>query len=250
MPKTIDPSAIIFGTMRMLEHNKHEDEWVSLLIKLYDKGMRRIHSSLEYESFPFFCSVLNKISSTRSDINFEHIVKLACPDFNELAFDLDSLENKINAYCAALNVKHIETVQWMWRATLSDDRLRTNNFVQNNYKLAEAVNAVKNAGLIKLFYCFPYTPEFATAAIDYSFIDGLIVYRNPLEEEYNAVIDDCGRKEIDVLTIRPLAAGKSLNSSDVNSLIAFSFYPQAVKGIIISLSKEAQFDEILKTKIQ
>lgn len=206
------PGRLIYGTMRMGEVTRNIHEWGDFLAAVHALGITKLHSSSEYETFPMLCEILHHLGTRTNPVIFEHIVKLAEPSFDDTYFDGVRLAQKIDAYRTALCTECVQDIQWMWRQNLNDDAGRIAKFKQSAMTMADAAKALKSAGKIKRLLCFAYSAEFALAAIDMNMIDGLTVYRNAHEKEYDPVIENCAAQAKTVLVIRPLNSGKVLVS--------------------------------------
>ena len=200
-------STIALGTMRLTDVDRRLPEWVKFFTEIQSIGIDTLHSSVEYESFPLLCSILSACHRSSNFTPFRHIVKIAEPSFDDAEFDADRLDAKIDAYCADLGTDMIADVQWMWRASLSDDALRITDFERQRSSIAAAVKKLKTAKKISRFFVFPYSVTFAQRAIEQDFVDGLIVYRNVEETEYDSVIERCGVLSKSCIIIRPFNAG-------------------------------------------
>lgn len=241
----VSPKRLIYGTMRMGEVTRSIDEWVDFLIAIHALGITKLHSSSEYETFPMLCEILHHLERVENPPKFEHIVKLAEPSFDDAGFDVARLEQKVDGYCIALGVKYLADIQWMWRQNLDDDSVRLEQFYLAGPAMAAAVAALKSAGKIKRFLCFPYSLGFARAAIAMEMIDGLTVYRNADETEYDALIDDCAKRAKTALVIRPLNAGKVLTNDKVTA--AQQVYSSLAKpGIEAGIISSNNLDHIRK----
>jgi hypothetical protein len=231
----------------MTYQKKDLEGWVNLFTTLYENGVNTLHSSMEYESFPMLCEVLNQVSKKSSAIKFNHIIKLSDPSFDENFTNYDRIRNRVKDYLKAFNCEQIETIQWMWRADLNNDKLRIDNFRGSIDSLNNVVASLKQEGLTNEFYCFPYTLDFGLESLNAKEIDGYTVYRNPNELEMDVLLDRALEVHKSAYVIRPLGAGALVNDSkwDAKSLINFAHNHQAVKGIIVGISDEKHLSDIL-----
>jgi hypothetical protein len=240
------PSKIVLGTMRMDPERNSVERWAELLSQARSLGVARLHCSDEYESFPFFLRVLEAARRSRPGISFDFVVKLAEPHFGDRDFDAGRLEARIDAYRVALGVDRLECVQWMWRGNLKDDPGRLSGFAAASERLASAASRAKVAGAVRAFHCFPYTVEFAAAALENPMIDGLAIYRNPLEIEYEPLISRTGELGKSLLVIRPFKAGDALDVGRVADLIGFSAQLSVVDGVVVSCSSQEHLLECVE----
>lgn len=230
---------VIFGTMRLNEVDRPIKEWVDFFTQLHAMGVTRLHSSIEYDSFPLLKNILGKLRNAAPKVHFRHTVKLAEPGFNDgPLFSADRFIAKIDAYCESLGVDSIENVQWMWRQGLDSDGSRIKAFRESYGEIEDCVMKLKRASRIKKFICFPYTVPFAHNAVKQSAVDGIAVYRNVDETEYDAVIELCSTLNKTAFAIRPLNAGKALARSEdsARDLFDFALSLEPIEAGIISTS--------------
>ena len=112
-------------------------------------------------------------------------------------------------------------LQWMWRNSLDDDDARVAAFEHAYEALADTADTLRQNGSIGRLLCFPYTPQFAFAAIDSAAVDGLAVYRNVMETDYDGCIAKAHDAGKPTLVIRPLNAGKALSHGDTSARALF-----------------------------
>jgi hypothetical protein len=222
------------------------EHWTELVLHARSLGVARLHCSDEYESFHFFLRVLAAVRRSRPGISFEFVVKLAEPHFSDGDFHAGRLQARIDAYRAALCVDRLDCVQWMWRGDLNHEDGRLRGFSAAADRLAVAMSRAKDAGAVRAFHCFPYTLEFAAAALEHPLIDGLAIYRNPLEMEYEPLVSRTGQLGKSLLVIRPFKAGHALDRGRVSDLIGFSARLSAVNGVVVSCSSKDHLSECVE----
>lgn len=217
----------------MLEHSNDPEFWTNFLEKLYSMGVRHIHSSNEYESFPLLTKCLQRLCE--KGIIFEHIVKLAEPSFHESEFSEDRFVSKIDLYNQVLPGQ-IRTIQWMWRSERSDD-FRIENFL----KQKESVDiAFKKYNVC----CFPYSTEFAEEAINLKNLNGLVIYWNKNEEDYlKSAIRACKNKKVNYI-LRPFGAGNTGGLASSKMLNHCKGVP-CLEGIIFTATKDEHLNEAI-----
>jgi hypothetical protein len=165
--------------MRMLAHTQDLNFWLDFLRSIYHQGIRILHTSMEYNSFPLLCEVLRQL---REDgITFHHMVKLAEPSFDESDFSEDRLSVKLHLYQQMLGTDCIDNVQRMWRCDLENPTRRLEKFNQVCSIIEAFFAELKTIGCANKIVCFPYTQNFADIAVTLSSLDGLAVYWNPDE---------------------------------------------------------------------
>jgi hypothetical protein len=248
MDNNILPERLVFGSMRMLEYDFTLEYWVELFQHLYDSGVTTFHSSNEYESFSLFCKAYTIFQKKNPDKKIKHIVKIAEPNFNINFFDANLLNMKINEYCSSLNVNSLDIVQWMWRGNLQDNVEREQLFDKYYPEIEKTILNLKQTNKIQKFCCFPYNVDFALSAIKKEHIDGLIVYRNVFENEYETSLELAAKLNKNSYIIRPLNAGKALDK-DIHtskSLVHWALNFPKIEGAIISISSLSKLNEIIK----
>jgi hypothetical protein len=239
-------SKIVLGSMRMDPERQVLKDWAKLLLNAPSLGVLRIHCSDEYEHFPFLLTVLEEVRRSSPQLEFQFIVKLAEPHFGENIFDLKKLLNRIDAYRKVLKSDQLDCIQWMWRGTLNDETGRLQGFSDSADRILDVVDRAKHQGKIKSFYCFPYTFEFAKQALENQLVDGLIIYRNPLEIEYDPLLARVNAIGKRVLVLRPFKAGEALVDIGAANLIKFSAISPTVDGIVVSCSSIKHLEECVK----
>ncbi len=229
-------SKIVLGTMRFSRERLAVNRWASLISDAVELGVTRLHCSSEYESYPLLLEVLEQLRASQLATHLSFVVKLAEPSFNLRQFSPQRFYEHIDKYRNVLGVDRLETVQWMWRDDLQDHAGRASRFVEQAGEIQRTVQAAKSSGAIGSFVCFPYSPGFASRALEFDFIDGLAIYRSPIEPEYDSLIETCERLGKQILVIRPFAAGSALANDDAASLIRYSSEMTSVNGIVVSCS--------------
>lgn len=243
-------SKIVLGTMRLDPERHSLDHWAHLFKQAHDLGVTRLHCSDEYESFPFLLQILEALRLEDPQIRFDFIVKLAEPSFDLNEFSERRFIEHLDRYRNHLHVDKIDTAQWMWRGDLNNDQDRVHGFRRQGAAVSQAAELAKRTGRLGSFFCFPYSPDFAASALDNGAIDGLAVYRNPQEAEYDDVMERCHDSGLSVLVIRPFSAGEALAGADPATLIKYSAVLLSVTGIIVSCSSIEHLDECVQAAAQ
>jgi hypothetical protein len=223
----------IWGTMRMLQHSNSPVFWTSFLEQLYLKGIRHIHSSNEYESFPLLTKCLQRLNE--KGIIFGHIVKLAEPSFHEGNFSEDRFVSKIDLYNQILPGQ-IETIQWMWRSERSD-----------NFRIDSFLNQKESVEIAFKKYnvcCFPYSTGFAEEAIRLKNLNGLVVYWNKNEINYLKSVTRASKNNKVNYILRPFGGGRigGLSSSE---MLHYCKEVPGLKGIIFTATKDEHLNEAI-----
>jgi len=241
---------LVLGTMRLLDSS--EKQTISLLERALLLGVRRFHSSSEYESFGRFSSALAiACESTGVDpTSLQHTIKIADPGFDESTFDSKRLKLKIDLYRKRLNAPKIDTVQWMARAHLKDDSARIKLLHDMAPSIEAAVNDMKQSNIINKFGCFPYSDSFRAAVLDMPWCDVLVDYTNRLE---TAALKSSQylRDDQSIIGIRPFFP-LTQEDPDIrarwsfNELLEFVLHTRTIEGLVVSTSSEDHLQQLLE----
>jgi hypothetical protein len=240
-------SKLIFGTMRMSEYDYSVSHWVELFDNMHDRGIIVHHVSSEYDSYILYITVLKEFNLIYPNKQITHLVKLAEPHFDSSEFDPKLFQYKVDKYLTELNVSKLWGIQWMWRGDLNNEISRLDNFNKNIGLLQAKVFDLKKNNLIDGFYLFNYTNTFCELAMtlsnnfDNSLFDGLTVYRNIQENEFDKYLDFFERNII----IRPLFAGKLETSLSKKKLVEYALNHGKVTNGIISISSIDKLNQLL-----
>jgi hypothetical protein len=240
-------SHIVLGTMRMAEGSMGPAEWSAFFQAVHQLGIRSLHSSHEYDSFGLFCATLALLRRDAPAVAFRHVVKLAAPSFDDDGFSADALRGQIEGYRTALGTDAVHDVQWMWRHSLSDEALRLNLAKAAMTAISEASDTLKEQGLIERFFCFPYTTCFADLVLDGDLGDGLIVYRNLAEREFDSQLDICAERRKTAIIIRPFHAGALVTEGalDARDLLTQALDHRAIESAILSTSSLPHLEQLI-----
>jgi aryl-alcohol dehydrogenase-like predicted oxidoreductase len=240
-------SHIVLGTMRMAERSMGPAEWAPFFQAAHRLGIRSLHSSHEYESFGLLCETLALLRRDAPAVAFRHVVKLAAPSFNDDGFSANALRGQIEEYRAALGTDIVHDIQWMWRHSLSDEPLRLNLAKAAMAAISEASLLLKDQGLIERFFCFPYTTGFADLVLDEDMGDGLIVYRNLAEREFDGQLDRCAERGKTAIIIRPFHAGALVEQGalDARELLTQALDHRAIESAILSTSSLPHLEQLI-----
>jgi hypothetical protein len=231
----------------MSEYDYSVSHWVDLFDKMHNSGIIVHHVSSEYDSYVFYIAVLKKFNLKYPNKQILHLVKLAEPHFDSSEFNPKLFQSKIYKYLADLSVSKLWGIQWMWRGDLKNEISRLDNFKENILLLNSKVVELKNNNLIDGFYLFSYTDSFCELAttlskqFDISLFDGLTVYRNIQENEFDKYLDFFERNII----IRPLFAGKLETSYSKKKLVEYALSHGKITNGIISISSVDKLNELL-----
>lgn len=228
--------------MRINEKPYSDRHWIKLLDVSFERGVRSLHSSSEYKSFPRLCELLH----SRKNGKFSHIVKLAEPHFGENCFDTARLNEKIDYYLKELNTERIECVQWMWRGDIKNESSRINGLKEQNAEISSAFAQLKNKGKVSSFSPFPYTNQFAEKMLECEFVDGITAYLNPIEREMEGYFERADQLGKIGVAIRPFAAGKALGGErSAADCVKWVQERSGTSSIVLSYSVEKQIASIV-----
>ena len=230
--------------MRMIEYNYSIDYWVDLFNKMYESGITIHHVSSEYHSYKLYLTVLRQYNLCFPERPISHLVKLAEPHFDSTYFDPNRLQKKTEEYLDDLSTSKLWGVQWMWRGKLSDEKSRLIGFHNSIDLIGATIEQLKKNHLAGSFYLFPYTKTFCESVITSLVIkvfDGLIVYRNFNEIEYDEYFDFLPNNII----IRPLGAGKLSVHLTKKQIVEFALSHSKISYGIVSISSIGKLNELI-----
>lgn len=192
-------SQITYGSMRIQSLTDDGLDPAHLLIELHDAGITTHHSSSEYPNHLLYLEGLAKAKDAGR--NFQHIVKVADPSFDDECFDQGRLVARIDAELSTLRTERIESVQWLFRTgDVHDTKGRIERLAEQRSEIAEVMQRLCDSGKVGEFSCFPYNMDFAAAAATLP-IGTLTTYLNLFERGALQ-----GRGDFDnVIAIRPFA---------------------------------------------
>ena len=254
-------SPVTFGSMRMELGAFPDSHWLGLFHLLADGGVTAFHSSHEYESYPRFCRIIRDFRRERSGAEIQHIVKLACPGFNDSRFDPRRFRSAIENELRALGTERLDVVQWLVRQTPNTDALRIPALRESLPQFLGEWEELRRAGKVRALTSFPYSLPFADELLQLDLGDGLAAYLNPVELEYADRLDDLSKRAQGFLAIRPMFAGKmsesgfgpgaletlGIPSDQVGQFcVSFPLLHPAVTTVIVSMSTLAHAQQNLK----
>ncbi len=224
----------IWGTMRMLEHSNSPSYWVKFFEDLHAKGVRHLHSSIEYKTFPLLTESLRRLKE-KKNITFNHFIKLGEPSFNEIKFSKERFESKLDYYRLMLPGK-IEIIQWMWRSKEKDSK-RIKKFMSQKKEINKVFKKYKVC-------CFPYTKQFGDLVIELSNLSGLIIYWNYMETDFLKIAIKVSRKNKMNIVLRPFINSKKKLLISQKALKFCEKIPN-LKGIIFTATKKKHLNDAL-----
>jgi len=211
-----------------------------LLVESMDAGITTCHSSSEYESFPLFCSVVERLRREGIASRLQHVVKLAEPHFGEYDFDAKRLRQRVERYLSSLAVDRLDVVQWMWRGDLKREQDRLNGFIARRDSIHAAFASLREEGKVGAVLPFPYTVSFAERILAEDAFEGMTVYLNRMELDY---VPFLGRKG--TVALRPLAAGRVLDVGyTAAAAIEWALAHPGVSTAVVSYSSSEHLKEL------
>jgi aryl-alcohol dehydrogenase-like predicted oxidoreductase len=248
-------STLTFGTMRLDPESITGGSAEELLLFLIDNGVSAFHSSREYASHDFFCTLLRRVRSLRPHAQFQHIAKVGVPHFDQKKFSGAALRTIIESQLGQLGTERIDIVQWLVRQTPNEDALRLAVLRDSIEEVASTFNELRREGKVGALASFPYTRPFADQVLNYELCSGLVTYLNPAELEYVGNLDVASVGHKGFVAIRPLLAGRLCDDADTDFAqvrqkikdlaggselarfsLEFPLWHPAVSSIVLSLS--------------
>ncbi len=243
----VAPQSLTLGTMRLDPERHSLSEWAAFFIYAHRLGVRSVHVSDEYESWPLFLEIWDEVRRIAPTQNFKFIAKLGEPHFDQAEFSAERFLMRVEKYCSQLSIDRLHDVQWMWRSDLQRDDLRCSTFTKQSTAIRDTVALLKKNDRIERFLCFPYSPVFCDLALAQDFVDGLTVYRNSQEQEYETQLDQCAARSKMAHIIRPFLGGNTLENSNLTprqQLIEALSHP-AIETAILSTGNIEHLHEFL-----
>lgn len=238
---------ICLGTMRLSESDRPVTAWVDFLLAAHRLGVRALHVSHEYDTWPLFCEIVAEMAARPNAPAFRYVAKIAEPHFDSRSFEPSRLAAVIAEVRAGLGSTCLHDVQWMWRGDLQDEPARLAQFRAQSAQLEAEIAALKRDGGIERFLCFPYTTGFAAAALELPGIDGLVVYRNLAEREFDLQLGSCAASGRIAHIIRPFFGGQTLEASHPAppAQLAAALDHPAIEYAILSTSRLDHLRQLL-----
>ncbi len=132
----------------------------------------------------------------------------------------------------------------MWRGNLSNEHERITNFSKDSQKIIRLFKSLKQRKIIKKIYIFPYTKSFLKTSIKHNIFDGICIYRNPIEKDYDELLSKIQKKKF--IAIRPFGGNLKLNKKHkLKYLLNYSINNKKISKIILTCSKIKQIKEIV-----
>ena len=241
------PNKFVFGSMNI---DKISDRSaLDLLRFVLEKGVRRFHTSFEYDSYGLFGTLMEQACSdmgVKSNL-IEYTVKLASPHFGEKNINSKEIINRVDSYRSFLNVECIHQIQWMARMDLQDENGRLELLDRELDVLHEVKTALTNTSAINQFGCFPYTVRFAKKILESNVIDVMMDYLNENDSRPLEYAEYLQRASAELLVLRPFDAGKSLTNEQsavtiFKELTTLSY----IDGIAVGVSSIEHAEELLE----
>jgi hypothetical protein len=229
---------LVLGTMKLKSYFNNSYELSKFLDYAYQKNIKQLHVSSEYNSYPLLLKSLKRINK-----KFKFIVKLAEPSDINKKFNLKNFKNKLKKYSNDLGSKNIHTLQWVNRYKLdhSEKNLKYKEEVLN--KIENTIKQYKKKKIIKSFYFFSYHTAKNILEI-HPYVDGITCYRNI----YNKKYDPFAKKyKLKIIAMRPLGGDKKfIKKINLKKLIMFNLKNKLISNVIVGANNRNQLDKILK----
>ncbi len=238
--------------MRLADKSLNERDVAEMCRSGFDLGIFTHHISSEYASFELMTASYARLrSSERALLGL--ICKLACPSFGEGHFDEKSLCERVDKYLIKTGQERLDVVQWMWRDTLQDDRMRNRRIRDEADRVTEAFAGLQASGKVKRFSCFPYTRTFMRTVREIGLCDSQTNYHSFADPS----MFEAGFAP-DSLALCPLATGRIgrlnngfwkdkapfvANASWAEHALAYVLSTPGVDGVVVGLSDPAQMSK-------
>jgi len=202
-------SEICYGPMRFSAKTPGDDAVSRAGQRAFARAMERgvdfIHSSYEYDVRWAMEQVLRDHPKRHA---LKHVIKVPVPDWDDGGrFDKVKFRIRIEEALRDLHTECIHVVQHLHRAKPNTDDLRIPGIPAVNAELVEVFEEMRAEGKVGHLTCFPYTPDFARAALDTGAFKGLVAYYNPIEMEMAGYFDAMQAAGQGFLCIRPFMSG-------------------------------------------
>ncbi len=204
-------SRICLGTMRLTGDNGTAAN-ARFLSKLHDLGIDSHHSSWEYDSDQHYVASLTK--AMQSGRRFRHVVKVAEPSWDDMAFNPSRFRTKVQDECDRLGVDHIDVVQWLIRTKdPQNEPVCLELLARDKGIIGETFTSMINEGMIGAVVGFPYLPRIghellANQSNTTPLVDGLSLYLNDQEPAQSASEAIALTQRCPIVAIRPFAGGQ------------------------------------------
>ncbi|NDJ17889.1 aldo/keto reductase [Myxacorys almedinensis] len=200
-------SPITFGSMRLAPDRVRLDLAVEMITRMAERGLTTFHSSHEYESYPFFCEVMQEFRSKKPSAEVVHIAKIAVPHFHDATFTGSRLSTLIEDQLRALGTERIDIVQWLVRHQPNEDEQRLTILAECQQALTATWERLHGEGKVGVLTSFPYSVPFAREVLKLPLCEGLVTYLNALELDMVPFLDAMEKAGQGYVAIRPFHAG-------------------------------------------
>ena len=163
---------LVLGTMKLKSYFNNSNELSKFLDYAHQKGIKQLHVSSEYNSYPLLLKSLKRINK-----KFKFIVKLAEPSDINKKFNLRSFKSKLKKYSNDLGKRNIHTLQWVDRYKSNHPKKYFTFKEEILNKIENTIKQYKKEKKIKSFYFFPYHKTKNLLGM-HPYIDGITCYRN------------------------------------------------------------------------
>ena len=206
---TFRVSEICFGPMRFAAREPGNDDRSNAgqraLERAIERGVNFIHSCEFYGTRWAIGKVL-KDHPKRGELH--HVIKVGVPDFDDGGvFDTAKFRLIVENALRDLHTDRIAVLQHLQRARPSEDDLRIPNIQAVHEPMMELFEKLREEGKVGYLTTFPYTPGFASAALQTGDFSGMVAYYNLIEMEMAQYFSGMQETGQGFICIRPFMAG-------------------------------------------
>ena len=229
---------LVLGTMKLKSYFNDSNELSKFLDYAHQKGIRQLHVSSEYNSYPLLLKSLKRINK-----KFKFIVKLAEPSDIDKKFNLRSFKSKLKKYSNDLGKRNIDTLQWVDRYKLNHPKKYFTFKEEILNKIKNTIKQYKKEKKIKFFYFFPYHKTKDLLGM-HSYINGITCYRNINNFKYDSFAK---KYKFKIIAIRTLGGDKKfMKKINLKKLIMFNLKNKLISKVIVGANNRSQLDKILE----
>ena len=202
-------SEICFGPMRFAAKGPGGDDLSNAgqraLERAIERGVNFIHSCEFYGTRWAIGKVL-KDHPKRGELH--HVIKVGVPDSDDGGvFDAAKFRSLVENALRDLYTDRIAVVQHLQRAKPNSDELRIPNIAAVHEPMMEIFEKLRAEGKVGYLTTFPYSPGFASPALQTGDFSGMVAYYNLIEMEMAQYFPGMQEKGQGFICIRPFMAG-------------------------------------------
>lgn len=229
---------LVLGTMKLKSYFNNSYELSQFLDYAYQKDIKQLHVSSEYNSYPLLLKSLKRINK-----KFKFIVKLAEPSDINKKFNLRSFKSKLKKYSNDLGKSNIHTLQWVDRYKLNHPEKYFTFKEEILNKIENTIKQYKKEKKIKSFYFFPYHMTKDLLGM-HSYINGITCYRNINNFKFDLFAK---KYKFKIIALRTLGGDKKfMKKINIKKLIMFNLKNKLISKVIVGANNRNQLDKILE----